>query len=307
MLQPQSVLGSRDAGAVRAALAGRAELREVWLPDVAGFVDASVEVCAVVLDLPVGTPAAEVTTGAGAKVTWSAHLARAVGVPEVILRAGPTIGDEATVLAAFRQEYYGLVPHVAEVDDEPAGRPLLTTGLVDLGASAWGQRSARIGGRSWRAPVVRDGALEGRAAQWARRTHHPKVVVASQTRVVEVAVDEEGAWLPGVPLVAVVAAPQALWRLAAALAAPPVAAWASARSAGTARSARALKLSAPLLRTVPLPVDDDAWAAGASALRAGDLVAFGSAMTAAYDADDDVLAWWCERAKVGCPSPPPVR
>ncbi len=38
----------------------------------------------------------------------------------------------------------------------------------------------------------------------------PKLLVAPQTRVVEVVVDEAGAWLPGVPLVAVLAPPDRL-------------------------------------------------------------------------------------------------
>jgi hypothetical protein len=301
MLQPQSVLGSRDASEVRRTLEARATVREVWVPDRAGFAHATVAVCALVLDR---RPAPVEPTDV---VTWSAHLARADGVPPVDLRTGRTVADVATVVAAFRHEYYGMAPHVREAHDAPGGRPLVTTGLVDLGAVAWGRRSARVGGTRWRAPVIDEADLEGRAAVWAARTHRPKVLLASQTQVVEVAVDGEGAWLPGVPLVAVLAERADLWRLAAALAAPPVVAWAAARTAGTARSRGALKLGAPLVRELPLPVDDAAWAEGAAALEHGDLAAFATAMTAAYAVAPQVAAWWCERAKVGCPPAPALR
>jgi hypothetical protein len=289
MLQPQSVLASRDAGGVRTAVAARAVLDEVWEPDRAAFADAAVEVCALVLAVGGSVPPRS-------EPLWSMHLAAVRGVPIVALEAPRNVGDLATVVAAFRHEYYGMAPHVAEADAVAGGRPLITTGLIDLGRVAWGQRPARMGGRRWEAPVVDPALLEGRAAQWAARTHCPKVLVASQTRVVEVAVDETGGWLPSVPVVAVLAPPDQLWRLAAALAAPPVVAWLAARSAGTARSAGALKAGGPLLRTVPLPVDQEAWAAGAMALEVGDLPTFASAMTEAYGADPSVLDWWLGRS-----------
>lgn len=292
MLQPQSILAGRDAQGVRSAVADRAVLEEVWDADGRAFSDAAVEVCAIVLR--VGDRA-----GAGAPVTeprWSVHLAASRGVPVAELAEGRTIGDDATLVAPFRQEYYGMVPHVVEAADSPGGRPVITTGLIDLGRVAWGERPARIGGRRWTAPVIEESRLEERAARWAERTNVAKVLVASQTRVVEVAVDEVGAWLPSVPVVVVLAPPERLWRLAAALASPPATAWLAARSAGTGRSAGSLRAGAPLLRTLPLPTDDGAWAAGTTALRSGELEAFAIAMTAAYAADADIAAWWLDRA-----------
>ncbi len=309
MLQPLSVLGSRDAGPLRAAVDRRAGLREVWVPAPGAFRDAAVSVCAVVLDRHEEAEDPGPPVRAAAEPGWSIHLARATGVPEVRLDGAATVGTIAEVLAAFRQEYYGTAPHVGEAAASGAGaRPLVTTGLVDLGSCAWGRRPARLAGRSWVAPVVAEADLEGRAAQWAARTRRPKVLVASQARVLEVAVDADGSWLPGVPLVAAVPHdPGDLWALAAALAAPPVVAWAATRVAGTGRSPGSLRVGAPLLRSVPLPVDADAWREGAAALERGDLLAFGAAMTAAHRAAPEVLAWWCERAKVGCPPPPGVR
>jgi len=286
LIQPQSSLASRDAAGVRAAVVSRARVDEIWFPDDAGF-DASVDVCVPVL-----------TVGAtGRSVPWSSHLARAHGVPDVALSGSHRVGEEATTTAGFRGEYYGMVEHVREASHRPDGSPVVTTGMIDLGRVAWGERAARIGRRRWERPVVDLRALEARAADWARRTSGPKLLVATQTRVVEVAVDDEGRWLPAVPLVVVLAPVERLWPLASAIAAPAVTAWALARVAGAALSPRALKVTASLLRDVPLPTDGEAWARGTEAFRAGDLEGFVDAMAAAYAVGPEVGEWWTDRAR----------
>lgn len=285
LLQPQAVLAARDAAGVRDAVRARGRLTDVWFPPEASF-DASVDVCVPVVEIGSADPGR----------SWSAHLARRHGVPDVELVALRTVADDATVTAAFRSEYYGMVAHVHEQADWPAGVPLVTTGLIDLGHCAWGERPARIGRRAWDRPVLDVPSLEGRAATWAARTLAPKLVVATQTRVVEVALDESGAWVPAVPLVVVLAPPERLWALAAALASPPVTAWLLQRAAGAGLSPRALKVSAALVRAVPLPVDQQAWQAGVAAFATGDLPTFAEAMTEAYDAPAEVAEWWAERA-----------
>lgn len=293
MIQPQSVLAARDSSGVRAALGGLASLREVWVPEGRPF-RAAVEVCVPVLDVGVDV-GVDAGVGTGSGRSWASHLARAQGVPPVVLPEGPTVAGEATTTAAFRAEYYGLVPHVHEAFDRPEGRHLLTTGLVELGRAAWGERPARIGGRRWERPVVDVASLEGRAALWAERTAGPKVLVATQTRVVEAVVDRDGCFLPAVPLVVVLAPPERLGPLAAALCSPPVTAWVAQQTAGTALSAGALKLSAGLVRQVPLPPDGDAWHAGTLAWEAADLERFAEVMTAAYGCGPAVATWWLDR------------
>jgi hypothetical protein len=129
------------------------------------------------------------------------------------------------------------------------------------------------------------------------RTGGPKLVVATQTNVVEVVVDEVGEWIAGVPLVVVLAPPDRLWPLAAALAAPAVTAWALAHAAGTARTPRSLKVTAALLRSVPLPTNLEAWKVGTAALRAGELDRFARAMSDAYGTGTEVADWWRARAR----------
>lgn len=290
MVQPQSVLAARDAAGARSALERRGVLREVWVPDGQPF-DAAVDVCVPVLDLgPSTLGATRPSRGA-----WSAHLARVHGVPSVQLAGTSTVGDEAVTAAAFRSEYYGIAPHVHEAEALPHGRPLLTTGLVDLGGHSWGGRAARVAGRRWERPVVDVESLEGRAADWAQRTAVPKLVIAGQTSVVEALVDPDGRFLPGVPLVVAVAPRARLWALAAALCSPPITAWAAQLTAGSGLTSRAIKLSASLVRQVPLPDDLDGWRAGAVAFEQRDLPGFAAAMTEAYGCDAAVAAWWLDR------------
>ncbi|MCU1352750.1 MAG: hypothetical protein JWM05_1959, partial [Acidimicrobiales bacterium] len=238
---------------------------------------------------------------------WGGLALAAHGVPVVVLRTGGRLGDLASATAGFRDQFYGLVPYVREAPGdggpdelEDGLAPLVTTGLVDLAGCAWGRRTCRFAGRVWRRPAVDLPALrrgEPGVARWVDDRLVPKVVVASQTRVGEAAVDARGRWVPSVPLVAVVAAPERLWDVAALVASPPIAALAMARSAGAALSDGALKLSARQILDLPLPADEGAWQRGTAALQAGDLDRFGEQMTLAYGlaADDPVVTWWRSR------------
>jgi hypothetical protein len=361
LLQPLSFLGARDAGAVRRRLEERAELEEVWLPGHRVF-GAAVDVCVPVLRKaepfasPGGSRPVAVRHGAGAEAvaevardrlaragSWSPVVAAATGVPSVELGGRTRLGERARATAGFRDEYYALVPFVADLTaGEPVRPPaplpelpfgharLVTAGLVDPGHVSWGRRATRFGGRRHGTPVVDVRALRAwahgpdgdrRLAAWADARLRPKVVVATQTRVVEAAVDGTGSWWPSVPVISVVADGEDgdgldPWLVAAALTAPPVSAWAAERTGGTALAAGALKLSARQVAEVPLPVDLEAWTAGARELRrsaaaaaAGDaevaarsLLEAGRRLTAAHGLPEpvarEVLRWWASRA--GC-------
>ncbi len=357
LLQPVSLLGSHGAAVVRARLSERGSLERVWLPGSRVFA-AAVDVCAPVvsrrdpLSAPAGGQAGSsdegavaVSLGPEARPTstvpasrlasagsWAPVLAVATGVPAVDLRGPGRIGDRARVSAGFRDEFYALAPFV--LDEPPHGSvgddrhaPLITVGLIEPGRVAWGRRATRFAGRRRTAPVVDVSALrrwadgpdgDRRLAAWAEARLRPKVVVATQTRVVEAAVDDAGTWWPSVPAISVVAHAaddqEERWLLAAALTAPPVTVWAAERTGGTALAPQAIKLSARQVAAVPLPVDRDAWTEGARLLRAvaegaaaGDdagatraLAAAGAVLTAAHDLDrraaDEVLRWWAVRA-----------
>ena len=135
----------------------------------------------------------------------------------------------------------------------------------------------------------------------------PKLVVATQTRVLEAAVDEAGAWLPCTPVLSVVVPPPRLWHVAAAVLSPPATAWALQRCAGAALGPGAIKLGANDLRSLPLPEPGDAWDRAAAAVRRASaapdeparhaaLLDAAEATTLAYGLDDPgLVAWWAGR------------
>jgi N-6 DNA Methylase len=298
LVQPQSLVAARDAAAVRAALDERADLAELWADENRVFA-AAVRVCAPVLVRRAGP--------AEGGERWGELWARALGLPEVPEPGGATLGERAAVWAGFRDEYYGLVRVVRERvpgDDPATFAPLVTSGLLDWGTCAWGARPVRFAKRRWHAPVVDVARLaaEGAdaAARWVERTRRPKVVVATQTRTLEPAVDVDGSWVPSVPALAVVPHdPDDLWHLGAALAAPATTVWLARRAAGTGLERDAVRVSGPALAALPLPPDREAWDEAAAAWHAytdrpGQRARerFLEAAAHAYRAPEAVTAWW---------------
>lgn len=289
LVQPSSLLGARDAGAVRRRVDERATLVHTWLDDGATFA-ASVEACAPVLR--VGVPHDN---------DWSDALASARGVPPVQLLGTATLGDVAHVVAGFRDEYYGLV---GAVDEAGSGPALVTSGSIDpLRYRA--DAPVRFAKRRWAHPTIDVDALDGRAERWVRLQANPKLLVATQTRVLEAAVDAAGDLVGSVPVIVVRPRdPGDLWRLAAAIHAPVTSAWMLRRSAGTALSNDACKPTAALLADLPLPTDLTAWddaAAVAEAVAGGAdrWQELGEVADRAYGVDDPALrAWWLERVPV---------
>ncbi|MCU1497388.1 MAG: hypothetical protein JWM47_1341 [Acidimicrobiales bacterium] len=189
-------------------------------------------------------------------------------------------------------------------DRVPAGlAALVTSGLVDPGHCAWGKRPASFDRQRYERPAVDLGSLEqagGRAHTWVRSLLVPKVVVATQTRVGEAAVDLAGRWVASTPTIAVIADPARLWEVAAVVCSPVGTIAALAATAGSARARDAIRHTASTVAGLPLPVDHDAWSAGAEALRRWDRPAFLSAMAAAYAVPAAAIAevddWWSSRA-----------
>ena len=169
---------------------------------------------------------------------------------------GPTVGSLATATAGFRSpvlraarpRHRGRLGRAA--GDGGPDRPRRTA----PGASA---RPASGAGPGPGRRSIRD-ALEPGLGEWFAARLVPKLLVASQTKVVEVVVDEAGELLPSVPVVSV-EAPVEHCGTCAALSSPPVTAWCVERSLGSGLSADAVRLSAELLLEVPLPTDRRRW------------------------------------------------
>lgn len=264
--------------------------------------------------------------------SWGPLLAAPLGIPPVALAPGRRLGEVASATAGFRDEYYALrdacteAPVGADFHGSTGDRPvpLVTVGMIRPGGSDWGQRPARIGGQRWQRPVVDLAALEAsdpRVARWARARLMPKVLVATQTRVVEAVADSAGTWVPLTPVISVeprvdwkqlLAHPTEerpdLWWLVAALSAPAISALALARNLGAGLSTQALRWSAKAVEQVALPPAGPDWQAGARAARAladcrpgerrAHLQRLGRHLNAAHGLAerDDLFEWWLERA-----------
>lgn len=296
LVQPQSFLAARDAAAVRDRIDACADLVHTVVDDGGAFA-AKVQVCAPVLRRRLDGAVAGTND-------WVAPLADAAGIPSVVLTSPRCLDALATVHAGFRDEYYGLVDVVSESGSESDGgevRPrLVTAGGIDPCRLL--DRGQRFAGKRWTAPVVHTSSLQGRTARWAAVQAGPKLLVATQTRVLEAVADPDGSLLGSVPVLCV--RPHdadALWHLLAALHAPAATAWLFRRSAGTALSADACRPTVALISALPVPEDGPAWDLAAEAARAAsvgdaDVTEVARLADAALGVDDpDLLAWWDAR------------
>ncbi|MCU0259626.1 MAG: N-6 DNA methylase [Ilumatobacteraceae bacterium] len=294
LVLPQSVLGSRDVAPVRAevdALSRR--IWSWWSPD--RWFDAEVVVCALGFERrrsPVAPSAP----------TWSDVVTRAVGIPDPpVADADGVVGDRATIGANFRDEYYGLVGAVSDTADGP---PLVTTGLIDPGRSRWGTQPVRIARQRYEAPRVDLARLDGRMQAWAARKLVPKVLVATQTRVVEAVVDDAGVWLPAVPVITAVPHDGVdPWAIGAVLTSPLATSHVWWQAAGTGLSGSTVRVRASHLAATPWPAGD--LGPAVRALRGGDIAGCGRAVAHAAGWPDDhpAISWWA--AAIGDATVPP--
>jgi SAM-dependent methyltransferase len=323
LVEPVALLSGRDARAVRTEVLAGAALAALWVAEEPVF-DVGVEVCAPVLVRGGAAPTTSLVRGRGfrpgpvvdapvaSSPSWSSLLAALHDLPERPLRTAGVVGDLAVATADFRDQYYGLADAVVDEPLDAAGRPrLVTSGLIDPARLRWGERPCRFNKATYRHPRVEVGRLDDPMRAWATRRLVPKVLVATQTRVLEAVVDAAGDLLPSVPVVTVTARSgrvEDLWRLGALLCSPPATLVAARRHLGAARNATALRLAATDILALPLPAGEAAWERGATrfaeasaaatpAERAALLRASAEAMCVAYGVggDDELLAWWAAR------------
>jgi SAM-dependent methyltransferase len=296
---PQSILASRDAAPVREQVQRTSTMIWSWWSPHRAFA-ADVFVCALGFERTgqLTAPAARPPQPAA---SWAHVVAEALGIPDVPVVAGAgTLGDRALLNANFRDEYYGMVPGVS---DDADGPPLVTSGLIDPGVCHWGRRQVRFAKQRFDAPRVDIGRLDPHMQAWARRKLVPKVLVATQTSVIEAVVDPDGEWLPGVPVTAITPAPgeapTLVWEVAAMLTSPAASALAWHRAAGTGLSARSLRVGPALLAGLPWPSGD--LGPAVAALRAHDLQDCASAVHRAYGIGDDeaLTDWWTRSMRAG--------
>lgn len=324
MIAPESILATRDARPLRTLLAENASLAWIWR-SVDNVFEAGVQVCAPVFarSAPAGSLRIERTSGASvdriepievddlaARPTWSSLFADARGIPPFELVSAGTLADWCTATADFRDQYYGLIPHVREAEAQPLAhqRRLVTVGLVDPARLLWGTRATRFAKTAYQRPVVdlTSLAADESLAAWAQARLVPKLLLSTQTRVLEVLADPDGVLVPSIPTITIACAGEDLWRVGAALSSPVLTAWALRHFAGAALGTDAIKLSAKQVLALPAPAPGRAWDRGAEAYRAAcsatsgeawasALGALGIHMCEAYGVGTDLLEWWTDR------------
>lgn len=338
MVQPQSLLSAKAAGPVRDGVLRECSLRALWVSNEHVF-EASVFTCAPTLQKsgPRRASCNRSTTSAFAalpelqldnddlrtQTTWSHLVAEASGVPEVQFTASGTVGDTADSVADFT-EYYRLDGFVVESRDADHAAPeeyppLVTTGLIDLAVCTWGSQTTRIFKQKWEAPCIdrRRMYSDGTLGPWIDKRQVPKIVMATQTRVIEVYVDEPGRFVASIPLITITPFDTSrLWHLAAVLASPVICAIAIRKFAGAALSADAIKLSAKQVLQLPMPAPSSDWdsaanhfkdatAASDEASRKVALRLMADSMLGAFQVPSDqreaLATWWWHRL-VGAPS-----
>ena len=335
LLLPESMLAARDAKCLRVESDRLAPMVALWIDEEQSF-EASVDVVAPVFGSCEGTPPGVVTvTSASISVkvprpdvgVWSPLLAAARGVPGVrVVSSVGVLGDLATVTAGFRQHFYGLVGAVGEAKaprDWSGGElRLVTAGAIDPLHLLWGTGSVKFAGTKWDGPVVTLAAIgDDSVRRWFTNRCVPKILLATQTKVLEAVVDTDGVLLPSVPALSVEPRDvDDLWLLAAVLTSPWASAWLASRAAGSGLSVNAFRVRAKEVSALPLPGDREAWVRGGllaaeaqEASSRGDAASYsaamrqlGEAMVAAYgDDDDSVLDWWWGR--LGMPEGSEVR
>lgn len=263
LLQPESVLAARDAAPVRDAALARARLDGVWFAGEALFDGAAVRTVAPLLRRD-GRPTGQVRRWHGADVvdagatafdptapTW-AHLRPGAPAARTGTASTSSIGDLATATAGFRDQFYALAE--AATDDPTPGRlRLVTSGLIDPGHLAWGERPARIQRRTFLHPTVDLDDLDDRLRAWLQPLLRPKVLVATQTKRIEAAVDADGTAVPLTPVVAVVPHHAAdLRAVADALLHDDATEWARRHYGGTGLGVDTFRLPARAILAIPV-------------------------------------------------------
>ena len=321
MIQPQSFLSVSDSAPIRSELEEKIDLVGMWIGG-ANIFEAGVHVCA-----PLFAPSKEISElelWEGRSIesrdsmkrnkgdSWTEIISAVRGVPRVEL-LGPALKEIASATAGFRDQFYGLQPFVCEENQcEGESAPLITVGMIDPLRSRWGKGTFRYANKSWVAPVVdlqklQEGNLE--LFNWVKDRLRPKVLVATQTKILEVLPDPEGLLIPSTPVISVECDQENIWLVAAALSSPAASAGAFARAAGAAMSSNTLKLSATQVEQIPLPEEtlhweqgaekaSDAYFAHSSSLWVASLEDLGQLMAKSYCSEKDVLEWWRNRLPV---------
>ncbi len=316
LVQPISIVATRDSFDVRREIDELGLISGVWICEDKVF-DAAVQTCVLFITSKRQEFVEVYSAAAGSHLTklpypsdlgnWSRYIYTAHGLPELVFESSGTLGDVATSSNDFRDEYYGLIGSIvdSEVADDSVSPKLITVGKIDLMKLSWGDEPTKFAKEVYQYPRVEVAKLDAKMRAWAKQLAKPKLLVATQTKVIELIVDETGTLLPSIPIASVFPRDNAdLWRIAACLAAPVTALYSLSKLAGAGMNAEVLKISSRFISTIPLPIGVDEWDEASALLREAHLatdgqrhallVKYGLKMCSAYRVTntDEIVSWW---------------
>ena len=311
LIAPSSTLGSDSGQLAREWIDSRLALSGIWVGGRSVFDSAAVDVIAPILrnDKHDECTIIRYETQDALAVQrplpgcWSSLLARANGVPPIAITNTRRLGDRAVVTADFRDAYYWLAERVVEATQNDDRPKLVTVGLIDPFCYRYGDLPTRFAKQRFQRPVLEiEDNPPTRLGTWLEQRLTPKLLVATQTRIVECYADVQGELLPSTPLVTIIPERESeLWHLMAAISSPPASAWLANAAAGTGLSQGTMRLRASLIADLPLPEPSKAWDLGAELAQEiqengiNDQAAqrFGKAMNQAYGLpSSELLHWW---------------
>ena len=318
LIQPQSILATADARPIRENIEESSTLMGVWVGEPNIF-EAGVNVCAPLLTKGPALNPVAVWKGKDVQEqkgyfeqgeSWAKAISIVQGTPSVDI-SGARLESRAQATAGFRDQYYGLIDHVFECRQVgPRTAPLITVGMIDPLRNRWGTGKFRFGGEIRNNPVVNIETLaqeNPNLHEWVISRLKPKVLVATQTKILEVLPDPEGTLIPSTPTISVECAESDIWKITAMLSSPAVSAYSFSRTAGSALSSDTIKLSAKQVNQIPLPEESDSWSEAAlfakEAFAAQSeqewkrfLIEMAKKMGQAYENKDPaLLKWWISR------------
>jgi SAM-dependent methyltransferase len=304
MCQPSSVVAGRDSAALRERLVSTATLDELLIAGGRSF-DAGTSVVAPILRI-------QKRDQGRRGGSWSSHVARHFKIPTCVnedLAWKGLLGEIADVTADFRDQYYWICARL----DQPLAHNaqtarVLTSGHIGSGYSRWDDKTVRIGGQHRLRPTVTFSLASDDPSiiRWLDMRLQPKLVVATQTKTLECAIDLQGDFLPLTPVLSVVPrSASMLFHLQAVLLNPTITSLVCTATLGTGLTLRALKLSASELRALPLPAHQIHWDNAAAIHerlhkqpdldiqeRKGLLIEAAHLMALAYQDPNQEIDWW---------------
>ncbi len=299
---PVSIVNARDTGRMWERFESEADAVSVLIPESNPF-EASVRVF---------VPVFEIRRQAESERRSLSHaVGEALGLPILpSVQGAETLGSICKATSGFRDEFYGLAEVVAEEADATGDdfAKLVTVGSIEPMECSWGVSSTKFAKAKWNRPVVDTSKLEGKVARFVAGQKSPKVLVATQTKILEAVLDPVGDLVGVTPTIVVTTDQPA--HVVALLMAPPVNAIAVQRWFGTGLSKVALRPTASTLLELPLPAGQQKWDEAAALVEAHGQVIDGSQqpvspatisrigelMNEAFDGTPEVLSWWLARA-----------